>query len=390
MATGADGPVAIAVSGGSDSLSLMHFASRWSRQAGRELLVLTVDHGLRPEARGEADWVAGKAIALGHSSQVLRWDPDKRSQDAARRARHGLLAKAAREAGAECLLLGHTRSDVEETLLMRLSRPTALMAAVGPQPVSVSPVWPEGRGLLLGRPLIATSRVRLRAQLSEEGENWVEDPSNESDAYERVRIRKLIGQIDAARLSRITHEAMRLRATEDAALAEMAEARVEVDLSGLVEVDVRALPETPRLCVRFLSLLLQLGAGTDRTVPPAPLHELLDDIRAGGPDSRLTLGGSWLQRRGDRLLVGRDPGETRAIWQDGVWDGRYGAGDCETAPEDVPFLVRHAVPDTPWREIISGRLTLWIRALRLGAQLGAELAGLSDTIPVNASTTHPG
>ncbi|RIJ18023.1 tRNA lysidine(34) synthetase TilS [Henriciella mobilis] len=391
MAAGTNGPVAIAVSGGSDSLALMLLAQAWSRRSGRDLIVLTVDHGLRPEAREEAEWVTAKAASLGLSARGLTWTPDKRSQDAARQARHSLLAAAAREAGAGLLLLGHTRTDVEETLLMRLARPTTLAGAVGPQPVSVSPVWPEGRDILLGRPLIAVRRGHLMAMLAERGESWVQDPSNESDAYERVRMRKLAGQLDAARLSRITDDAMRLRAVEDIQLADMLSACVRIDPAGLVELQMGRLAGSLRLRARLLSILLQAAAGSDSPVAPQPLLALASDLASGGPKSRLTLGGAWLQRRGGTLMIGRDPGEVCAGWQDGIWDGRYrraapGGADVE----ESPFLVRHGMPDDPYEEILTGRLVLWEKALRMGAGLGVELAGTGAQSPSPVATTRPG
>ncbi|MCH2458539.1 MAG: tRNA lysidine(34) synthetase TilS, partial [Henriciella sp.] len=154
VTAGSKGPVCVAVSGGSDSLSLLDHAEAWAEETGRTLLVLTIDHGLRPEAADEARWVADLARSRGIGVEILTWSPDKRSQNAARQARHALLAEAARRAGASVVLLGHTLTDVVETLLMRLMRPARLAGAVGPQPVSVSPVWPQGRGIMLVRPLI--------------------------------------------------------------------------------------------------------------------------------------------------------------------------------------------------------------------------------------------
>lgn len=390
MAAGTNGPVAIAVSGGSDSLALMGFARVWSQHRGRHVIVLTVDHGLRPEAREEAGWVTGKAASLGLAARGLTWTPEKRSQGAARRARHSLLAAAAREAGASLLLLGHTRTDVEETLLMRLARPSTLAGAVGPQPVSVSPVWPEGRGILIGRPMIALRRAQLMAMLAARGEAWVQDPSNESDAYERVRVRRLAEQLDAARLSRITDDAMRLRAVEDIQLADMLSSCVRVDASGLMELNAGELTSGSRLRTRLLSLLLQTAAGGDSPVPPQPLLALASDLAGGGPQSRLTLGGAWLQRRGDTLMIGRDPGEVRSGWRDGVWDGRYQRTDRPGDMAERPFLVRHAMPEEPCRQILSDRLALWETALRLGARLGVDLAGSGIGAQTPAFTTRPG
>ncbi len=393
MTDGVQGPVCLAVSGGSDSISLLDLASGWSRQSGRNLLVLTVDHGLRPEAAGETEWVAETARALGHEAQILRWTPDKRSQSAARTARHTLLAEAARQAGAGVILLGHTQSDVIETLLMRLARPARLAGAVGPQPVSVSPVWPAGRDMLIGRPLIGWPRHLLRERLVQAGKSWVDDPSNISEAYERVRVRRLMERLDACRLGSVTADAMRLRALEDWRLAGLLRERVRVDEAGLIEADLEGAPLSSPVFSRFLDTLIQTASGRSRTVPASSIEALGLEIGMGGPAGRITLGGAWLQRRGETLLAGRDPGELKPGWVDGVWDGRYVRGGTVSSPEAAPFLVRHALPDTPFREIVSARIALWSEALLRGARLAMEIADLGDAggraLPDAASEAGP-
>ena len=387
MAASRSGPVAIAVSGGSDSTALMHLAHLWAEQARRDLVILTVDHGLRPDAAGEARFVAETAETLGHRARVLTWRPDKASQQAARRARHLLIATAAREAGAGLVLFGHTLNDLAETLLMRLARPTTLTGAAGPQAVSVSPLWPQGRGLVIGRPLLGTQREELRRWLKTRQVTWVEDPSNEAEAYERVRLRKLIAHIDAGRLQRVAADALRLRAVEDSSLAAALKQHVHVQPSGLIEI--RGWPGSPRLQYRLLHLVLQAAAGSDRPGDAKALEAACQTIAGGGPESRLTLAGAWLQRQGGRLLIGRDPGEMRAGWQEEVWDGRYERADGTACPDEaLPYLVRHAVPEGEgWREIISERLADWAEALRLGAVFGAEFSlGLQGC----ETTTHPG
>ena len=388
---GRNGPVAIAVSGGSDSRALLMIADSWARRTGRALIVLTVDHGLRPESSGEARHVANVAEAMGHPAKILTWQPEKRSQDAARRARHALLASGCHDAGAELLLLGHTWSDVQETMLMRLSRPSSLMGAVGPQVVSVSPIWPEGRGLRIGRPVLGQSREALRMCLKAREIPWIEDPSNDADAYERVRVRKLVACLSPGRLDGITRDAMRLRALEDAQLASVLDKHVSVDLAGLITLQLDRWDGGPRVSARLLSLLLQAAAGSARGVAGEQVEALAASIAAGGPEARLTLGGAWLQRRGNDLLIGRDPGECRSGWRENVWDGRYEQGASVTAPDAVPFLVRHAVPDgAGWHEIISDRLASWVDALRASAGLGASMEADLGEAEAPAVTTHPG
>ena len=379
MAASTKGPVAVAVSGGSDSLALMLMAHQWATSKHRDLIILTVDHGLRTEAHEEAMEVVDRARCLGHRSSLLKWSPAKSSsQEAARLARHRLICEASREEGAGLILLGHTRTDFEETLLIRLGRPSTLAGAAGPQPVSVAPVWPDGRGVLLARPLLGFRRQELRDWLQDRGEQWVDDPSNQSDAYERVRVRKLIAHLGGAALSGIADDALRLRALEDRLLAEALQSLVSVDPSGLISLD--GLPESGRVRLRFLALLLQVAAGAARPVSPGSIATLADDIALDMPDGRRTLGGAWVQKQAGRVLIGRDPGETDLQWRDGIWDGRYARNAFQRRSENIPFLVRHAVPPgDDWHEIISARLDVWRSALETSAGLSASLV-LNDAV----------
>lgn len=368
----------MAVSGGSDSLSLLDHAEAWAEETGRTLLVLTIDHGLRPEAADEACWVADLARSRGIGVEILTWSPDKRSQNAARQARHALLAEAARRAGASVVLLGHTLTDVVETLLMRLMRPARLAGAVGPQPVSVSPVWPQGRGIMLVRPLIDHRREDLAADLRGRGQSWINDPSNDGDYYERGRIRQLANALDLARLERVCFDAMRLRAAEDFQISRLLTDRVCVDQSGLIEADVQHIEASPAVRARFLDILLQAAAGTSQGAAAPSLAALAETVFSDGPASRMTLGGAWVQRRGGSLMMGRDPGEARKGWTGGVWDGRYVRGGAfENTPvlqtSDLPFLVRGSAPDEAAREIISDRLVHRSQALMLSARFSAAM-----------------
>jgi tRNA(Ile)-lysidine synthase len=181
-------PLAVALSGGGDSVALLWLAAEWARSTGRRLLALTVDHGLHPESRrwtAEAGEIAARA---GAAWRALSWEGEKPSAGlpaAARAARHRLMAEAARHAGASVVLVGHTADDVLEAQLMRASGSTT----PDPQEWRPSPVWPEGRGIFLLRPLLGIRRDALRAWLTERGEGWLDDPANADLRYARTRAR---------------------------------------------------------------------------------------------------------------------------------------------------------------------------------------------------------
>ncbi|RZJ02335.1 MAG: tRNA(Ile)-lysidine synthetase, partial [Brevundimonas sp.] len=156
-----DRPVALALSGGGDSIALLRLATDWARENGRRLLALTVDHGLSPAS---ADWTAfaeGAAREAGADWRGLAWTGPKPSTGlpaAARRARHGLVADAAREAGARVILFAHTADDIAEGEVMREEGSTLGRL----RDWAPSPAWPEGRGLVLLRPMLDAGRAEVR------------------------------------------------------------------------------------------------------------------------------------------------------------------------------------------------------------------------------------
>lgn len=195
--------VVVAVSGGSDSLALLLLTKDYLEKnfPTCQLIAVTVDHLLRAESADEAQAVAALCKQLGVSHQILCWSGDKPSSglaSAARNARYDLLVQAAQQAQAFIILTGHTADDQVETYLMRREREGALTGLVG-----------EGRGLaamagqtllhnqvMLCRPLLSVWREELRDILRAKNIGWVDDPSNDNQAYERPRIRQQAKMMD--------------------------------------------------------------------------------------------------------------------------------------------------------------------------------------------------
>ena len=178
----------LALSGGGDSVALLHLAADWARARGRRLLALTVDHNLNAMS---ADWTrfAGEAArAVGADWRELSWDAPQAGPGLtarARAARHGLIAEAARAAGAGVVLMAHTLDDAAEADWMR-ERGSTLGRV---REWSPSPVWPEGRDLMLLRPLLDERREGLRGYLRARGQGWIEDPANADERFGRSRAR---------------------------------------------------------------------------------------------------------------------------------------------------------------------------------------------------------
>ncbi|EAQ44192.1 PP-loop family protein [Roseobacter sp. MED193] len=186
--------IGIAVSGGGDSVALMHLLKECFCDDPVELMVATVDHGLRAESRQEAEDTARMARELGLRHEILTWEqgPEKTGnlQDQARRARYGLLTAWARQNGIPVLALGHTADDQAETVIMRLMRASGVNGLAG------IPVRRTQDGVSLLRPLLGLRRVELRQYLDAAGQSWIEDPSNEDESYDRIKIRKALAVLE--------------------------------------------------------------------------------------------------------------------------------------------------------------------------------------------------
>ena len=184
----------LAVSGGPDSVALMWLAARWQRSLahGPQLVVVTVDHGLRAEAAREAREVKRLAASLGLTHRTLRWrgaKPNTGLPAAAREARYRLLAQAARAMGATHVLTAHTRDDQAETLLMRLLRGSGIAGLSAMARVTTRD------GIVLARPLLDVPKSQLIATLKRARIGFADDPSNRDTAYTRPRLRALLPQL---------------------------------------------------------------------------------------------------------------------------------------------------------------------------------------------------
>jgi tRNA(Ile)-lysidine synthase len=194
----AEGDIALGYSGGGDSHALLCLLSDWARLRNRKLIAFIVNHGLRPESRAEAEQALIQAHSLDVDAEILDWVGEKPSagvQAVARRARHGLLAAACKQHDVTALALGHTRDDQAETVWMRIEAGGGWRACAGMERIAPSPVWPEGRSLVLHRPLLDIDRESLRTWLGVRGEPWIDDPSNENPDFTRIAIRRRLASL---------------------------------------------------------------------------------------------------------------------------------------------------------------------------------------------------
>lgn len=384
--------LACAVSGGADSLALALFARAWAERRGGRVTALTVDHGLRPESGDEARQVGDWLEPAGITHRVLAWEgakPTTNVQQAAREARYGLLGRWCRLNGVLHLLLGHSRDDQAETLLLRLG------AGSGPDGLAAMAAVRETPDVRVIRPLLGVSGASLRAALRQRGQPWIEDPSNRDQRFARVRVRRAIaaGGLDPADLARAAGRFGRVRwALEASASALLADA-VRIHPAGFARLRLATLAEAPdELSLRALARVIAAVGGRLHGPRLDRLERLHGRLLAGraGEHFSATLGGC-------RVVVGAGamPGtvwvcrESRGLPEplparpglDVVWDNRFAVRFAATAGRARNPLLA-ALGAKGWSEIVGRHRAL--AGAPLPAVARPSLPALVDDLGVAA------
>lgn len=210
-----DEVVAVGVSGGADSLALVLQAAEELAVFGRKVVALTVDHGLRPTSRLEAEYVAGLMQKYGIEHHILIWTGKKPTtgiEEAARQARYALIAEWCSQNNVHVLLTAHHAKDQAETFLMRLQRGSGLEGLCGIREYSVRD------GLVILRPLLAVNPENLRDYLRQRAIVWVEDESNRDTTFLRGKIRQYLPELTeniGINIEKICNAVHNLQSAED-------------------------------------------------------------------------------------------------------------------------------------------------------------------------------
>jgi tRNA(Ile)-lysidine synthase len=321
------GIVTVAVSGGGDSMALLLLAAAWAQIEGHDLHAVTVDHGLRAEAGAEARFVGEVCAGLGIDHTTLAWrgpKPESGLPQAARMARHERIEAHARAIGSDLVLVAHTADDQAETVFMRAARRAGAgslgRGLAGMERFSLLP-----GGTLLARPLLGVARAALRQYLGQHGQSWIEDPTNDDDSYERVRVRRLLAADPqlAGRLTRFGAVMARRRAILSRDAAQLLQDAATATPGPVYDLDARQLDRASRApALLALQTIVALAGGGVHLAPSLTF----DAIFGAAELKKATVGGAVIERRGGQIRVWRearnlpvgeiDPGKTA------IWDGR--------------------------------------------------------------------
>ncbi len=329
--------VGIALSGGGDSTALLLLLVDWSRRRNRRISAVTIDHGLRPAARLEAEAAAELCRSVGVGHETLKWKGYSGAgnlQNAARRARHALIARWAEAQEIATVALGHTMDDQAETVLMRLLRGSGVdgLSAMADRRALSGIEWI--------RPLLGFERDELRDFLIGNGVNWSDDPSNEDKRFDRVKTRNIMKTLGELGLTRegLVKTAANMRSARrvlEVEAQKAARAIARVTRAGEVELDKRGyaglMPETR---FRVMSHSLQWVACAPYRARQSAVYEVIAAIK---DKRKTTLAGCLVvPERAGIIRIGREPaavaGASCAPGEN--WDGRFvlssgdNASDC--------------------------------------------------------------
>jgi tRNA(Ile)-lysidine synthase len=379
--------VALAVSGGADSLCLAYLCAAWGAP-----FALIVDHGLREAAADEAAATASRLDAMAVPRRILRLSglhPGPALAERARAARYAALTEAARGLGMADLLLGHHRLDQAETLMLRQA------SGSGPAGLAGMAAIKEINDLRLVRPLLGVPPGALRATLRAAGIGWVNDPSNRDRAATRTRLRQELNDGEGAgqRVAALAAAAARhggQRAAAEAAAAEALARQVALRPEGFAVLRGASLPEAA------LAALLRTLAGAPYAASRRQLAGLAARLRpAVLAGVRLLAAG----RLGPGLLLVREEAAMAApvpARHGTVWDGRFRLEAPAGLPEGLEIgalgadaaalRAQSALPSSVLRTLPALRLQGMLAAV---PHIGYRSLGLHLDVAVRFGPAHP-
>ncbi len=307
--------IAVAVSGGPDSMALLDALFSFSAKRECQVIAYTVDHQFHEAAHQEALDVGAYCEKHNIRHHILKWDhsageTDSRVQENARTARYALMTEQMKADGISHLFLAHHMADQAETFLFRLAKGSGLDGLAAMQPFAE-----QGQGIILCRPLLEVSKDELVSYCLQKRIDFATDPSNEDEHYARVRLRKALPALEeeglsAKRLSTTARRMCRARKaldnislkSFDNSILEMNTDRIVFDLNALRELDEEILI---RVVTRALA---HFSDGNDYGVRMEKIETLCMDLIHSDVFRKRTLGGVIfeLKNKNSCLMLSRE------------------------------------------------------------------------------------
>ena len=298
--------VGVAVSGGPDSLSLALIAQKWCQKSGITLQTITVDHMLRKESAIEAQKVSQWMKSLNINHVILPWSHKEiqtKIQERARNARYDIMIDYCKKNNIDLLLTGHQLDDQFETFMMRLSKGSGLRGLCS------IPSITKRENIYIGRPFLSLKAEQLKQYLDDIKQEYISDPSNENEDFERVRWRNHLKKLTDFSLDCFASSLERLNLAnqlieeevEDAKLQTISENdnAIKIKISELFQlhkiVSIELLKDT------FLSISKKTYSTAHKSAEK--IMEQLENKTFSG----LSAGGCIIKKEKNHIIISKDP-----------------------------------------------------------------------------------
>lgn len=289
--------VAVAVSGGVDSVCLLH----WCHDAGLDIVALHVNHGLRAAAEIETEYVKKMCDVLGVPCQIFYWNGDKNMpglESAARDARYKFMTDFCKQNNIDALFIAHQADDQIETFLMNLGRGSGLFGLAAMRRESMR------EGVRIVRPLLDVKRDELRDWCDTHNIKYFVDEMNSDPHYTRVKIRQnryLLSDklgISDARILLAIQNLGHLRDKIEHDVTDLVDSVVQDSRAMFSDIFLFDLGRDVRL--KFIGTVIQVIGGDKY---PPRLNSLTNALYKLQTDCKFTLGHCTLRRLGNKILV---------------------------------------------------------------------------------------
>lgn len=372
----------VAVSGGADSVALLHLLHGVAESRGLELRVAHLDHALRPDSPEDAAHVRALCAGLGVPLNVARTDVAALAragkggvEEAAREARRSFLRETAQAQGCAWIALAHQRDDQAETFLLRLLRGAGTTGLAGMRAIEPPFV----------RPLLPFSRGELVEWLAGAGIAWREDASNQDRAFARNRVRHellpLLESYNPAIRVRLNELCRQLGEDEDdwSARAAAELARTAELTAGECRLPCAVLAAaSPAMAGRLVRAALKHARGNLRRLDADHIRAVVDLASRPHPQGELHLPGAWVGRRYDSLWLRQlPPGPVPQVSFEIAGPGCYPLTEGRRLSVEFAGTARGEAPHAVEFDAAAISLPLSVRAPRPGDRLHPQ--GLAGT-----------
>lgn len=339
--------IAIAVSGGSDSIALLILMSKWAKDHNTSLTVMSVNHHLREQSIQENEYICNLSHSLGYVHHQLHWNPRNNYSNLQARARQGryqLMTDLCLKLDILTLLTAHHLDDYVENFCIRLERKSGIFGLSGS---NVS--WFNNVRIL--KPFSDIPKQQLVEYLVKNNIKWFEDESNNSDKYQRNVIRKNLAKQPLSTTLNLarTDANNQVKSSTPIFITAIAES-VKIHDYGFGCVNLLKFLNFPiEIKLHLISFMLITIRGNNHN-PRSHSLELIITLLKQKKDFTKTLHGCIIKRIGDNLLIYREFGKSQpndiALREDDKWDDRFRVKYFNSNKNNITSYVTHlTVPD---------------------------------------------